>query len=169
MSRSLRWAWDRKEKACTVCKQKSVVRILSSPVYRLCDLGSYELSCPVKQGFGKTTSQAHWEAQMRERSQKFLHHPPLCWLVLSVLMLGGKVTSHSQIPTSARLWRLKTPGVAEAQVPPSLISGDLKPWGRQPGFSHGGLHGCTSLCLSDWPGARSGMGNAGSLGLHLCM
>lgn len=132
MSRNLLWAWDRKEKACTVCKQKSVVRILSSPVYRLCDLGSYEPSCPVKQGFGITTSQAHWEAQMREPSQKFLYHPPLCWLVLSVLMLGGKVTGHSQVPTSAQLWRLKTPGVAGAQVPPSLISGDLKPWGRQP-------------------------------------
>lgn len=62
----------------------------------------------------------------REHSVKRLLHPPLSQLVLSVLVLGGKVTSYSQIPTSAQLWRLKSPGVAGAQVPPSLISGDPK-------------------------------------------
>lgn len=147
---------------CIVCKQRTRVWILTSLIYRLCDLGNCQTRPPIKQGFGITTSHASREAQMRECSQKFLLHPPLCWLVMFVLVPGGKVTSHGQIPTSTQLWRLKALGMAGAQTPPSLISGDLKPQGRQPGFSQEGFHGCyfsipvwLARCkVRHWEGAR---------------
>lgn len=87
---------------------------------------------------------------------------------------GGKVTIHSQIPTGTGPWRLKAPGVADAQDTPSLVGGDLKPTrggaqDRQLGFCQRGLHGCTSLYLSDWPGVRSGTGGIDSLGHEVRM
>ena len=89
---------------------------------------------------------------------------------------GGKVTTHSQIPTGAGPWRLKAPGVADAQDTPSITHRrgpkthpEEGAQERQLGFRQRGFHGCTSLYLSDGPGVRSGTGGIDSLGHEVRM
>lgn len=102
-------AVGQKGKACVACKQRSGVRILSSPIYRWCDLGSYESLCSVKQGFGipphRLTGRCRWE-KVHRRSFSTLHSADwccLCWC-----------------------WGSRSPAMAKSQLVPG--SGGGRPW-----------------------------------------
>lgn len=107
-----------------VWKQRTEVCILGSPIHKWCDLGNHQLQSPVKHG-------PHMGGA-DERIFVKVPSPDSTMLTGAVSVgPGGKVTIHSQIPTGTGPWRLKAPGVADAQDTPSLIGGDLNPTRRR--------------------------------------